>query len=401
MSDANVSVLSLASLFPTPEHPQHGIFVQRRLQAVTDRGTVKFTVQVPVPWFPLKNRVFGPYSRFARLPDTHDFGSLSTQYCRYLHIPKFGMRWQAQRAARAVHNAVRTSQVPLSSYDIIDAQYGYPDGVAAAWLARQAGKPLTITVRGSDVTEILPHPSVRAGMLASFARADRIFCVADALRDALIDAGVPAEKLITLRNGVDAAAFGAPDPAEARAKLGLGQKTAVIVTAGWLIARKRIQWCIRALSEIKTAVLLIAGEGPDLQALKADARALGCADRVRFLGPVLPDKMPEIMAAGDVFALASEREGWPNVALEALATGCPVVATHAGSVRDFVRPPYGQVVPVDDHAAFLAAIRAMLNQPPKRADVRHYASQFDWSSIAKQQASQYQGLAQAYKCRTG
>jgi glycosyltransferase involved in cell wall biosynthesis len=136
---------------------------------------------------------------------------------------------------------------------------------------------------------------------------------------------------------------------------------------------------IEAISLLPGAQLLICGEGPMQAELERKAQACRVFDRVRFLGRIKHEDLNRYYSAADVLVLASFREGWPNVLLEAMACGTPVVATAVGAVPDFVDHPHAErVVRERTVPAIAAAIRAVLASPPSRHEVRAYASQFSW-----------------------
>jgi glycosyltransferase involved in cell wall biosynthesis len=131
---------------------------------------------------------------------------------------------------------------------------------------------------------------------------------------------------------------------------------------------------------------VIAGEGPDRAAFSAIARKAGVAERVRFVGSLSQEKLSEYYAAADVLVLASSREGWPNVLLEAMACGTPVIATKAGGVPEIVTSIEAGVVVGERSAGALArAVRELFAHPRDRAATRRFAEQFGWGATTKGQ----------------
>lgn len=152
-----------------------------------------------------------------------------------------------------------------------------------------------------------------------------------------------------------------------------------MISVGLLIPRKGHELVIEAVSLLPGVQLLICGVGPMRAKLELRAQRLGIGDRVRFLGQVAHEDLNRYYSCADILVLASSREGWPNVLLEAMACGTPVVATAAGAVPDFIRHPHaGLVVRERTVPAIVAAIRSLLENPPTRRQVREYAAQFSW-----------------------
>jgi glycosyltransferase involved in cell wall biosynthesis len=148
---------------------------------------------------------------------------------------------------------------------------------------------------------------------------------------------------------------------------------------GGPIARKANDLTIRALAELPGHDLLLAGEGPERGALEALATGLGVGDRVRFLGRVPHHDLAETYSAADALVLASSREGWANVLLEAMACGTPVVASNVWGTPEVVAAPEaGQLMPERTPAGAAGAIKALFANLPDRAATRRYAEGFDW-----------------------
>jgi glycosyltransferase involved in cell wall biosynthesis len=153
---------------------------------------------------------------------------------------------------------------------------------------------------------------------------------------------------------------------------------------GSLIERKGHDLVIEALRGRPGWRLLIAGSGPLRAELLALARRTGVADRVRFLGEVPHARLPNLYAAADVLVLASSREGWANVLLEAMACGTPAVATDVnGTCEVLASAAAGRLIRTRTAEAVAEAVSAIEAAPPRRSATRRYAEQFDWQAVGR------------------
>ena len=143
-----MKILTFSTLFPNSEKPGHGIFVETRLRHLVGSGQVQSRVVAPIPWFPSTNPRFGNYARFAKAPRHEVRHGIEVAHPRYPVLPKVGMSVAPFLLAQAVKPAIGRLIDEGYDFDLIDAHYFYPDGVAAAMLARHFNKPLVITARG-------------------------------------------------------------------------------------------------------------------------------------------------------------------------------------------------------------------------------------------------------------
>ncbi len=391
--DRPLRLLTVSSLYPNPAMPNHGVFVENRLRHLVASGEASSVVVAPVPWFPGR----GP--KTGTIPAEEYRHGLRLLHPRFLAVPGLGMATNPITYARALASAVRRLHAEGERFDLIDAHYLFPDGVAAVAVAQRFGLPVVLTARGSDTSQFpnywLPGYMIRRAL----ARADGLIAVSAALKEGLVSLGVSAERVVVLRNGVDLALFRPPsDRAALRHALGLEGPT--ILSVGLLVPRKRHHLTIEALSLLPGRQLLIAGEGPERARLEALAARLGVADRVRFLGSVPHRELPSLYAAADVMVLASEREGWANVLLEAMACGTPVVATEAWGAREAIgEEGAGLVINEATAPALAAAIARMLTEPPPRSFVRAYAERFSWDEVSAGQLALFRRILADRACR--
>lgn len=378
---AALRVLTLTTLYPNAAAPAHGVFVENRLAAFRAMTGAVIEIVAPVPWFPFKGEWAGRYARYGRAPAREVRRGMPVAHPRYVIPPRIGMTWAAAALERCFYRAAKKLIAEGRDFDVIDAHYLYPDGVAAVRAARRLGKPVVVTARGSDVTRLPSFPRQRRMILEALYGADAIVCVAQALKDELVRLGAPAEKISVLRNGVDLDLFRPLDREQARRALNVSGP--VIASVGHLIERKGHHFAIEALAALPRASLLIVGEGPEKSALRRLAETTGVAARVRFLGALPHESLAEVYSAADALVLASSHEGWANVLLEAMACGTPVVATPVGAAPDVVATPEAGLIARERSAPAIAeALAALLAAPPSRADTRAYAARFSWGETA-------------------
>lgn len=379
-----MKLLTFSTLFPNQQQPGHGIFVETRLAHLVASGEVQSRVIAPVPWFPSAHPRFGQYAKYAGVPRHETRNGLQISHPRYLTLPKVGMNVAPWLLARGAKQEVGRLLDEGYDFDAIDAHYFYPDGVAAAMLGKYFNKPVVITARGSDVNLFQHFPVPRRLIVWAAQQAKGIITVSQALKQQLVQLGVPAAAVTPLRNGVDLQRFAPLDRDAARAQLAVDRYT--IVSVGNLIELKGHHLIIRALQRMPDVLLLIAGNGPDRAKLEALARELGVADRVRFLGSVPNTELKQVFNAADLMVLASSREGWANVLLESMACGTPVVASNVGGSPEVVAAPEAGLLMSEYSSDGVAdAILKLRARHPDRAAARRYAEQFSWDFTTRGQ----------------
>jgi glycosyltransferase involved in cell wall biosynthesis len=221
--------------------------------------------------------------------------------------------------------------------------------------------------------------------------AGAVITVCQALKDRMVELGVADRKITVLRNGVDLEAFRMKDREALRAKLGL--EGFVLASVGLLIERKGHHFAIEALADIPGATLLTAGTGPDRQKLETLAAGLGVGDRVRFLGNLDQAALCEVYNSADALVLASSREGWANVLLEAMACGTPVIGTAVwGTPEVIARPEAGLLLKNRDAKSIVEAVGELRRALPERSATRRYAEQFDWQATTDGQLRLFRAL---------
>ena len=392
-----VRTLLFSTLYPSSARPLHGIFVETRLRELLRQPGVQARVVAPVPWFWSTDARHGKHAVMARTPARETRNGIDVRHPRYLTIPKVGMTAAPLLLALGARSAVAAVQREGFEFDVIDAHYYYPDGVAAALLARWFHKPLVITARGTDVNLIPNYTLPRLWIQWAAQQASASIGVSAALVDRMRNLALAGDRLHVMRNGVDPERF-APQPQQAmRAELGL-TGAPVVLTVGNLHQHKGQRLVLEAFAMLRAshpqARLVIVGDGPDRAVLTRRAEALGLTDAVTLAGTVPNTDLARWYSAADVLVLASSREGWPNVLLEGMACGTPVVASAVGGIPEVVQSPeVGRLVAERTGPAFARAMMDLLAAKPDRERVRAYAKGFSWDHTSNDQLALFTALA--------
>jgi len=390
-----INILTFSTLYPNAVEPHHGIFTETSLRQQLRHHAMRSVVVAPVPWFPLRDARFGRYARYARVPREEQRNGVRVLHPRYLSLPGPGMHVTPFTLARAGRRAIARLLDEGVAFDVIDAHYFYPDGVAAVMLGKYFGKPVIVSALGSDITQ-LPHYAwprrlIRRAGQDTYA----MISVCEALRRDMIRLGMPGERIHALRNGVDLDLF-YPEPYDsARAALGFTGYT--LLSVGHLIERKGHDKAIGALPDLPGVTLAIVGSGPEYDNLVRLAGRLGVAQRVRFLGVLSQPQLRTCYSAADALVLASQREGWANVLLEAMACGAPAVASAVGGTAEVVTcHAAGRLLPDISAAGVLDAVRQLRADPPSREATRDYARRHSWHQTTRAQFDLFSRAAGAH-----
>lgn len=385
-----MKVLTFSTLWPNHEQPLFGLFVKERIKALAKLCELR--VVAPVPWVPPVNALGERYYRYSRVPSREIQGDLDVYHPRYVTFPKILKSQDGAFMSMSVRGFIRKMHREFP-FDIIDAHWAYPDGYAAGSLARELGVPFTVTVRGDDINVFTQDEGRRGKIIHTLRDADRIFAVCADLRDRVIEYGVQPEKVEVIGNGVDSSKFFPVDRGEARQRLGLPTDRKIILSVGHLCRLKGFHLLIsvaeamaRSRDGRRVMLVIVGGDsetGASSSVLSKQIDDAGLQDTVRLAGPKSPDELAYWYSASDVFCLASSREGWPNVVLESLACGTPVVATRVGGIPEIIRSDRVGFLVERSVESFIQGIKRALDESWDRGYIVQYARQFSWENTAK------------------
>lgn len=277
----------------------------------------------------------------------------------------------------------RGLRLRTSSYDCILASWAHPDGVGAAWVSRWLGVPLVVKVHGNDINVAAADPARGRQVSKAFRQCRRVVAVSRALAAKCRALG--AERVDVVYNGVDTTLF-APSAADERGQR--DPQAPVILFVGNLLASKGCFDLLEAmpmlLDRVPGARLVFAGSGTDRPRLGRRAASLAIASSVTFAGTIDHAGLAPLMRAASVVCLPSHSEGVPNVLLEAMACGTPVVATRVGGIPEVVPPHAGILVEPRHPAALADALGETLARGWDHAAIAAHGAGFRWSTSIEQ-----------------
>ena len=375
-----MNILTITTLYPNEKQFRHGVFIETRLRHLVETGKIKAKVIAPVPWFPFKSERFKQYSVYADIPRVEQRNGLDIYHPRYLVIPKIGMLMTPFFMAISIYREIKQLQ-KKQVFDLIDAHYFYPDGVAVALANKWLKIPFIISARGTDINLIPQYKLPRKMILWAAEQAEASVTVCKALKDSMVQMGAEEKKIHVYRNGVDLELFKLLDKSQCREKYKLYKKT--LVSVGHLIERKGHHLIIEAMTSLPDYQLLIVGGGEEEKSLKKLVEQLKLCDQVRFLGEKKQKELTEIYNAADAMVLASSREGWANVLLESMACGTPVVATDIWGTPEVVQNQDAGVLVKRTSESIVEGVNQLFNNYPTRIQTRKYAEQFSWDSTTE------------------
>lgn len=391
-------VLSISTLYPNAVNPRFGTFVARSMEALAkygaERGDWQVSVVNPIGLPPV---ALGRYRALSKLPEQSEEHGVTVYRPRFTLIPAVGARRNASAIAKAALPLVQTihAQNPI---DLIDAQFFFPDGPAAAWIAKEMGLPVSLKARGSDITYWGGQEFAREQMIEAASYAKGLLAVSGSMAQEMAAIGMERGKIRVHYTGLDRDRFRPLSHTQLRAQLGaeLGfqvpQNAPLLVCVGALIERKGQDIAIAALAKIAGARLVLVGKGDDEAHLRELARDLGVAERVHFAGSLDHDMLPLILSAADVMVLPTSNEGLANAWVEALACGTPVVTCNVGGAREIITNSTAGRLVERTPEGVAAGVQAVLNNPPMRQAVAAMAEKFSWQTNAIELAAFYDGL---------
>jgi teichuronic acid biosynthesis glycosyltransferase TuaC len=341
-----MKLLFVSNLFPNGAEPTRGIHNAQQVAALSKRCEIKVISPMHQP-----------------VPD-ETWQGIAVTHPRFVHVPLLSRPWNGWLFARAVEPVIRR-ECP----EMVLVNWAYPDAYGVMLVANKLKLPFATTVQGSDVNVFFRNATRKRQVLRALRASRAVFCRSEALRERLAAESVAAK---TVYNGVDRDRFRPIDRTEVCCKLGLDPKRRRILYVGNLLPVKGPKVLQDAADQLQDVDVIFIGTGDERITVG------------RRLGARPHEEIPQWMNACDVLCLPSLSEGLPNVALEAMACGIPVVASRVGGVPEVVRDGVnGFLVPPSNPGALADALRRALETKWDREAIRASVSQFDWDVNAR------------------
>lgn len=379
-------IVSVSTDYPGPSTPHRGLFVKRRLRYLA--RLEQLVVIQPQPWFPVLRPRGSPNG-----------SAIQSEHPPAIRPPMFyfpgvlkGLDgYWVKRAVMPLIRAVAADE-PV---DLIDAHFGYPEGVGCVMAAQELGLPVFITMRGLE-RQILDCHWRRSQLLWALQQCTGIICVAHALSDLARSQGIAAAKLRVIPNAVEREIFHPGCQNESKRRLGIATEHRLIISVGMFERRKGQHLLLEAFHRLcqrdpTIRLALIGGRThergyPEL--IENTVSNLGLQELVLRPGSQPPARVAMWLRAADLFVLPTYDEGCCNAILEALACGLPVVTTAVGDNATHVAPPErGLLVPPGDVNSLTNAVETALAMTWDREAISEYQSRYTWDAVARQTAA--------------
>ncbi|MBT1159328.1 glycosyltransferase [Aminobacter anthyllidis] len=392
-----VRILAISTLLPNRTMPNFGVFVLERLKSLAQVATV--AVVAPVTYFPGAG-FLSRYRLRRGIPPADKIDGVAIAYPRFFSIPRYLKPLDPIfLALRLLPQVLRTAK----QIDVIECHLAFPDGVAGVILGAVIGKPVSITLRGHEMNVLSEYPVRRRQIMWALGRARWVFAVAEALRQKALELGVASQKIEVIPNGVNHERFCPMDREDARlqlARLHGGERLSgnVLLSVGHLVERKGHHILVDALKLLHEhygirATLVIVGaaseEGDYSKELQATMQRSGRSSDVVLAGDIPQSVLGLFYNAADVTCLASSKEGRPNVLIESLACGTPVVATDVWGIPEIVTDTRVGTLVGRTAEEFAQALADALFHGYDRDFISEFSNLFSWQQSVDRILARY------------
>lgn len=376
--------------FPSSAEPAQGRSAYQTLRVLARQADVQvFYPDARYPhWLKPRSRTYGELDFSYRPPD------VKVNYYDFPVLPLISRPLNGWMAERVLMHPIRNF-VP----DILFSFFLYPESYAALKIGKSLNVPVVARSMGSDINRI-GDPISAWHTRTVLREADFLVTVSGDLRRKAVAMGAAPERTRTIVNGCDPATFHVMDRLAARQKLCIDPASEAVVYIGRMDVKKGLLELVDAAAALhlqrpKLRVYIV-GEGPDKALIQSAIVKNNATAYVHMLPGCSFGEVAVWMAAADLVTLPSYMEGCPNVVLEALASGRPVVATNVGGIPEIMSNECGQLVPPRDSFALARAIAAVLDRTWDAAALSAHRSR-SWNDVAAELFEIFESLVSTRK----
>lgn len=375
----------ITQYFPSSAEPWQGRSAYQALRVIAREADVR--VFYPNSAYP---SLFRPRSRsYEKLDASYSTPDVKVGYYDYPALPLISRPLNGWMAARALLPHVR-SFAP----DLILSYFLYPNAFAALQIGKVLSVPTVARSMGSDINRI-GDPISAMHTRSVLREADFLITVSDDLLKKAVAMGASPQKARTIVNGCDLSVFHVRNRRGARERLHIDAASEAIVYMGRMDVNKGLRELVEAAasmhSERPNLKVYLVGEGPDRPLIQNAIQANNAAGYVHALPGCAFDDVPVWMAAADLVTLPSYMEGCPNVVLEALACGRPVVATNVGGIPEILSDECGRLVSAREAVALAEALAAVLDASWDPEAISAHCSR-SWNTVAAEMLEVFESL---------
>lgn len=339
---------------PNREYPYRGGSVYQTLRHLG--RCAELQALCPLPRYPAG---FRPRFDYRESDLSYSLPEVETRYFAYPVFPVLTRPVNGFTCAHYLEPYIRAFRP-----DVILNYWLYPAGFAALNVGRKLRVPVVVGSMGSDLNGI-PDRVSKWLTRRTLQGASQVIAKSDQLRGEVLAMGIAPEKTHVVANGCDDDLFQVRDRASARHELNVPDNAELVVFVGRMHRGKGVHELLDAVVELFAARprlrLVYVGDGPELSAVKEKVQAGNLSSKVSLAGSCSSPQVARWFAASNLLVLPSYAEGCPNVVIEALSCGRPVVATSVGALPDLIDHSCGILVPVGNIEALTNALTQALN----------------------------------------
>ena len=349
---SNRSIVIISNLYPNNVETTKGLFIKQLADSLSN--LCEITVVSPIPFHPLD------LIRKPAIVDKEMINGIVVLHPRYIVIPKMLRSLIGYFFSKGILNTIKSLK-NQGKADIISAHWAYPDGYGASLVAKKLNIPFSVHALGCDINDYTKYKIRRKLIVSALNNSNINIVKSQALKDKITSLGVNSDKTHVIHNGVDQDKFKRTDVSIARKsvqsysnKVKFDDDIKYCLFIGNFQIEKGLNYLLDAFDKIKNEKihLIIIGAGPLQQSVEEQINQLNLNAHVTLVGRVEHQQIPNYMSASDLLCLPSLREGCPNVVLESLSCGTPVVASNVGAVPDIIsKKELGVIVPACDPVA--------------------------------------------------